>query len=165
MANEDRGNGAQNIVAQHVPELVVDLLEVIEIDHEDADAAAIAGGAGDLIDQAGLEIAAIEYPGESVAICELTNPVDIAGVLGRRGQNVGDGFERLNVIGEECFVLRADTDQQSDIFAKGDQRQADLLAAGGEAASRALRGIAAIRIVRSHARGAGVALGQHVAQP
>ena len=103
LANEDRGNGAQNIVAQHVSEIVVDLLEVIEIDHQNADASAIAGGTGDLIDQAGVKIAAIEYSGESVTICELTNPVHIAGVLRGRGQNVGHGFERLNVIGKKCL--------------------------------------------------------------
>ena len=129
MADEDGGNGAQNIVADHVPEVVVDLLEVIQIDHQDADAAAIAGGAGDLFDQAGVEIAAIEDAGESVAIGELAHAIDVAGVLGGGGQDVGNGFQGLNVIGQERFALGGDTDQESEIFSEGDQRKADLFAA------------------------------------
>src|SRR5208282_1106740 len=113
MTVEDAGDGAQNIVADHVSEVVVDLLEVVQIDHEDTDAASVAGGAGDLLDQAGVEITAIEYAGKPVAVGQLTHAIDVAGILGGRGQDVGDRFQGLNIIGLEPFALRAHADQKS----------------------------------------------------
>ena len=93
----------QHFVTEQVAELVVDVLKVIDVDHEDREIAGIAICARYLFDDAFFESPSIEHAGESVAGRELANFINVDRVLKGGGENVCDGFQRLNVVGAEAL--------------------------------------------------------------
>ena len=97
------GQRAQDVVADQMPEAVVDVLEVVEVDHGQADLAACAPAALDLVGEAVLEAAVIVEAGEAVA---LHHRAQRAAALGLEPHQRGEpqGLDRL---GDE--VVAAET--------------------------------------------------------
>jgi hypothetical protein len=58
--------GAEDLVADGVAVVVVDVLEVVDVDHQHADGVAVAAGAGDLLLAEAEEVAAVVEAGEPV---------------------------------------------------------------------------------------------------
>ena len=139
--------------------VVVDLFEVIQVNHQHADAAAVAGRARHLIHQPRLKVAAVEDPGQPVAVSQLADAIHVAGILRGRGQNVGHRLQGLDVIGRNLAVPGAGAYQQADVFAKADQRQADLGMALRIARSGAAPGIARVGPIRVYVHAAAIVAG------
>ena len=61
-----RGEGDERVVAGRVAVAVVDLLEVVDVDHQRRERLAAAAGAGELVARALLERAPVEQAGERI---------------------------------------------------------------------------------------------------
>src|SRR5216684_5496916 len=90
-------NSAQNVIADQMTEVVVELFEVIDIDHDDGHAALKAAGAFQLFADAHLETAAVVNAGESVDVGKLLDALEIIGVLDGGRADVGHRLQGLNV--------------------------------------------------------------------
>ena len=78
------GGLGQHRVAGEMADPVVDRLEVVEVEHDEREGAAVAVGAGDLARERLVEVAAVVQPGESVEIRELARLAEAARVVDRR---------------------------------------------------------------------------------
>ena len=70
-AAEDRGDVHQDLVADQVAVGVVDPLEVIEVEHQEAERLAMPFGEGDRVLEFGHEGCVVEHAGEAVAVDQL----------------------------------------------------------------------------------------------
>ena len=78
------GRLGQDAVAGEVADAVVDRLEVVEVEDDERQAAAVALGAGDLAGERLVEVAAVVQAGERVEIGELAGLAKAPGVVDRR---------------------------------------------------------------------------------
>src|SRR5437868_3316684 len=107
-------------------ELVIQLLEVVDIEHHDGYLRAIAVGALHLFRDTQLEEATVEDAGQAVKVIELPRFFEVAGVEDSAGADVCHCFERGKIIRSECVRLRAFEHQRSQFFAEEEQWHADL---------------------------------------
>jgi hypothetical protein len=68
VVGEHSGHLAERLVAGRMSELVVDLLEAVEVDHQQRPAAAVAPRVGELPPQLLLEAPAVEEAGERIVL-------------------------------------------------------------------------------------------------
>ena len=88
------GDRLEHRVAGRVAVRVVDLLEVVEVEHDDRARVAVADGAGERLDEARLEAAAVEQRGQQVVVGDEREArrevVDVGRVADRdHGERVG----------------------------------------------------------------------------
>ena len=98
------GDPAEDLVAGRVPVGVVDLLEAVEVEEDEAEVAAVAAAALELAAEHLVEVAVVVEPGERVL-----NREPLLGLVerrvGQRDRRLGRvGREQLDVAGEEALV-------------------------------------------------------------
>ena len=79
----------EDFIAQHVSELVIQPLELINVSHDYRHTRSVTPGAFNFFHDAQFEKSTIENTGQTVQISELLNPVHIVGILNGRRANIG----------------------------------------------------------------------------
>jgi hypothetical protein len=85
-------------VAGQVSDPVVDLLEVVEVEHDQRELALVAVRARDLASECLVEEAAVVEAGEGVQVCQPARFAEAARVLDRRSSPCSQGFELAHVV-------------------------------------------------------------------
>src|SRR3989449_294279 len=93
----------EQLRAHQVPESVVDLLEMVEIDEDQREFVVVALGAVNLRFQDEIQVARVVKAGAVVGDRELMNSLDMPGVLERNGSKVGQGFQQRQVAALEAI--------------------------------------------------------------
>ena len=114
---QDAGDLAQHHVALQVAVGVVDLLEVVDVEHDQAELVVVAAGALDLRRHDLLEAAVVEQPGELVGDRLAGDRLVQVDVLDRDRGLVGEVGEQLALAGGERLVLARDGDDADDAAA------------------------------------------------
>src|ERR1700722_6641069 len=78
---KQRRNLAQHLVSQHMSELVIEPLELIDVGHDDGHTGAVAAGALNLFHETQLEEAPVKNAGQTVEVGQLLHTFDIVSVL------------------------------------------------------------------------------------
>ena len=99
---EDLPHLAERLVADLVPELVVEHLEVVQVEHQQRERGAVAVGPAALLPQPLLEVAVVVEAGETVADGLLLGAPVQALVLERRRRQVGEHLQRLALARREA---------------------------------------------------------------
>ncbi len=104
---------AQNLVARAVPHGVVDRLETVQIEEEQAEAASRFAGVGDRLVQTRLERGAVRQPGEPVVVRGFEKlplrPLqfgDVEGDADRADDRPAAVCQRLDVMAQPAFAVR-----------------------------------------------------------
>jgi hypothetical protein len=106
------GQLREHLVADRVPEDVVDLLEVVDVDHHDGDVLVRRGGACELAAQALVEIAVVVEAGERVGLrLALEMGADV-GVVERERRGIAEPLRQLELRLGEGGVLADAVDVQ-----------------------------------------------------
>src|SRR3981081_1714730 len=124
MLGEDLRGLAKDFIAQQVPELVVQLFEFINVNHDHRKRCAIAVRAFQFFCDTQFKESAVEDAGESVKISELFRPLEMASILDGGGANVCHRLQRLNVSSIKGVSFGAVKRKHSKLFAVEDQRHA-----------------------------------------
>src|SRR6266550_2779775 len=110
---EYRGNLAQNFIPQQVPEFVIQALELIDVYHNHCHPGIKPACSFQFFGDSQFEETSIKDPCQTIQISQLFHSVHIVGVLNGGRADVGNRFQRLNVIGIERPCLRAVQNQHS----------------------------------------------------
>ena len=131
----------QQAAADEVAVAVVDLLEVVEVEEEDAELVAEAGGAVDLGLDGVVEVARVVKSGAVIGDGEFLDLFDGAGVVDGDGGVVGQGLQEHELIVAEAGHIDVDELDDAEDFVLGGERDAEdgaglaagqLVDAGGE---------------------------------
>src|SRR5205085_6215988 len=87
----------KDLIAQQVSELVVKALEVVDVNHDDRQAAVVTRSALDFRSDLHLEVTAVVDAGETVDVREMLGFFEVGSVLDRPSADVRDRFQRGNV--------------------------------------------------------------------
>ena len=101
------GTGDDELVARRVAEAVVDLLEAVEIEHEQRALGAVAAAARDVLGQRAVDAAAVEQARERVVVGEVAQLVLEAAAL-------GDVLDLDEHVGRRAVVVAHDRGAQRD---------------------------------------------------
>ena len=104
---EDAADLSEHEVARRVPEAVVEVLEVVDVDHEQRQRQAVALGAGDLLVEALVEVAVVVEPREAVGDGLPLERAVQRGVGQRRGGLTGEDLQEFQFVVAEDEPLRA----------------------------------------------------------
>src|SRR6202030_145921 len=111
----------QDFVAQHVSELVVKPLELVNVGHDDSHAGSVTAGALNLFHETQFEKAPVENTGEAIEVGQLLYALDVVGVLNGRGADVGHRFQRLQIAVAERIRQSAVERENSQRLPERDQ--------------------------------------------
>jgi hypothetical protein len=113
-AAEGARHRPQHLVAGGVAACVVHLLEVVEIDQEQREAAAVAIGGRKLALELLAEPAAVGDTGQIVGGGEIGEPLVRAGVVDRERRQVGELTSDLRLVGREAPLARSVEAEDAD---------------------------------------------------
>ena len=120
------GEIRQHVVADRVPEDVVDLLEVVDVDHHDCDVRVLCRGQRQLAAEALVEIAVVVEAGERVGLGLALEPRTDVRVVERQRGRVAQPLCELELGVAEGRVLADPVDVERSLEdSAGDQRHAD----------------------------------------
>ena len=97
-ALQDVADLAKDLASREVPVPVVDRLQVVEVEEDDAQVAAVAGDARKLLGQAQVEVALVVEAGQPVSLGHLVGAPRVEQVLDRDRSVVGEDLEEAAVL-------------------------------------------------------------------
>src|SRR5579862_4474801 len=121
---EDRRYLPKDLVAEQVPEFVVEALELVDIDHQHSHSALESASAVNFFYDAQFKEAPVEDPGKAVEIGKLLDPFHIVRVLDGGGTDVGHCFQRFHIAFLEAFGPLTLEHQHAQCLTEGNQRDA-----------------------------------------
>src|SRR5882724_427442 len=116
----------EHLVAQQVPELIIQLFEVIDVDHQQREPKAVALGRAQRLDDTSLKSTAVVDTGQPVGACHGLGLVQLHGIADADGADIGDRSEHANVFFLEVVWLRRLQHQDAECLFQRDQREAQL---------------------------------------
>ena len=120
------GQLGQHLVADRVPEDVVDLLEVVDVDHHDRDVRVLGGGERQLAPKALVEVAVVVEAGQRVGLRLALQAGADVGVVERQRRRVAEPLRQLELRLAERRLLADPVDVQRPFQnAARDQRHDD----------------------------------------
>src|SRR6185436_4930518 len=105
---EAPGDPAQELIAGLVAEVVVDVPEVVEVEHDQAERLPVADAPLEPL----LERAVVEQPGEVVGPCPDLDRLEDLGVLERDRDLRGEELDELELLGREGVAQAESLDRQ-----------------------------------------------------
>ena len=98
------GRNREDLVPGQMADPVVDLLEVVQVDHDQGERPVVAARAGDLALERLVEEPPVVHAGERVEVGQLSRLAKAAGILDRRRGPFGELFEPVQLIGAEAVA-------------------------------------------------------------
>src|SRR5882724_3024341 len=117
---------SEHLVAKQVPELIIQLFEVIDVDHQQREPKAVAFGGAQRLDDTSLKSTAVVDTGQPVGACHGLGLVQLHGIADADGADIGDRSEHANVFFLEVVWLRRLQHQDAECLFQRDQREAQL---------------------------------------
>src|SRR5690349_15835242 len=105
-----------------MPELVVQPLELIDVNHDDRHASVEPAGSLHLFANAHFKETAIENPCQAIDISKLFDAFNVVSILDGGCANVSYGFERLTIRRLKCTSRFTVEHQDAERLTKRDQR-------------------------------------------
>ena len=106
-------------------ELVIQLFELVDVEHDDGHGPVIALDALELFHDTNFKVAPIEHAREAIDIGHLANFFEVVCVLNRVGGDIGDRFQGSDVGPFKRVLAGALQRQHADQLAERNQRNAN----------------------------------------
>src|SRR5205085_294469 len=116
----------EDLITQHVAELVIEALEMVYVDHHDGKVGVVTLSALELFHDAHLKKPAIEDAGQAIEIGELPCALKMLGVLDGGSADVAHRFKRADVSGVERAGGARLQRENAELLAEENQRYAHL---------------------------------------